>query len=137
MLIAGRVGDAPQPPARPVLIYDSSCDFCRRWVDRVRRWDRSSVIDYLPLQEPAASVVSGRPRWALEVAAHVVRPDGVVFAGAAAARELFRYLPGGWLPRALLSLPGALPLAERVYGWIARKYGPVTDERLKRGTPQV
>jgi hypothetical protein len=50
-----------------------------------------------------------------------------VFAGAAAARELCGYLPLGWLPRALLGLPGLMPVAQQVYRWIARTWGPVHD----------
>lgn len=114
------------PPA-PTLIYDASCAFCRRWVARLKRWDRHDRIRLLPLQDPTAPALAGRPRPELERAAHLVRPDGAVFAGARAAREVFAYLPGGWLPRAVLAVPGAMPVAERMYGWIARRWGPVRD----------
>lgn len=80
---------------------------------------------FLALQDPAAPEITGRPRSALEQAVHLVRPDGAVFSGAAAARELLRYLPFGWPGRALLAIPGVLPVAERVYRWIARTWGPV------------
>ena len=44
-----------------------------------------------------------------------------VFAGADAAPELLRLLPGKrWLAWPF-SLPGVLPLARRVYAWIARR----------------
>ena len=56
-----------------------------------------------------------------------------MFAGASAARELLVYLPLGWLPRALLHLPGSLVIAEIVYRWIARRWGPVRDAGV--GTP--
>lgn len=125
MLSAGYVGETAHPPARPTLVYDGSCGFCKKWVRRVRRWDRGNAVVYLPLQAPDAPEVTGRSWEALQAAAHLVRPDGAVFAGAAAARELFRYLPGGIVPRALLSIPGAMPIAERAYAWIAQKWGPV------------
>jgi predicted DCC family thiol-disulfide oxidoreductase YuxK len=116
----------PPSPA-PTLIYDASCTFCRRWVTRLKRWDRRDRLRLLPLQDPAAPALARRPREELERAAHLVGPDGEVFAGAAAAREVFAYLPGGWLPRAVLAVPGVMPLAERVYAWVARTWGPVSD----------
>ncbi len=125
MRVAGRVGAAPLPPIRPVLIYDASCGFCRRWADRMRRWARRGAIELVPLDDDRAALVSGQPLERLRRAAHVVSPDGGVFAGAAAARELVRYLPGGRLLRAFTAMPGVMPLAERAYAWIARRWGPV------------
>lgn len=112
------------PPA-PTLIYDASCAFCRRWVRRLKRWDRHDRIRLLPLQDAAAPALARRPRDELQRAAHLVRPDGAVFAGARAAREAFAYLPGGGLVRAVLAAPGVMPVADRVYCWIARTFGPV------------
>lgn len=117
-----------RPPPAPTLIYDANCGFCRRWVARLKRWDRRGRLRLLPLQDPAAPALAQRPRGDLERAAHLVRPDGAVFAGAAAAREVFAYVPGGWLPRAVLAVPGVMQLAERVYAWVARTWGPVSDE---------
>lgn len=92
---------------------------------RLKRWDRHDRLDLLPLQDEAAPRVTGRPRAVLERAAHVVLPDGTVHAGARAFYEICRYLPAGGLIRALLRVPGALAVAERVYRWIARRWGPV------------
>ena len=114
-------------PSAPTLIYDASCGFCRRWVARLKRWDRHDRLRLLPLQDPAAPALARRPREELQRAAHLVRPDGGVFAGASAARELLAYLPAGWLLRAPLSLPGAMAAADFLYRWIARTWGPVRD----------
>jgi predicted DCC family thiol-disulfide oxidoreductase YuxK len=81
-----------------VLIYDGNCGFCRRWVARARRLDWHD---------------------------NLVRPDGKVFAGAAAVREYFRFVPGGFLVRLGFAIPGATAFAEWVYAWIARTWGPV------------
>lgn len=112
---------------KPVLIYDQSCAFCRRWVSRLKRWDRRDAVELLPLQHPAASQLACRPPEELGRAVHLVTPEGSVFAGAQAARELFRYLPGGGLLRLVFSAPGVMFLAERAYRWIARRFGPVRD----------
>ncbi len=80
----------------------------------------------MPLQDPKAADASGRSLTELRQAAHLVRSDGRVFSGASAARELFAYLPNGWVLRAIMSLPGIMPLADLTYRWIARRWGPVT-----------
>jgi len=88
-------------------------------------WDRSERLRYLPLQDPTALELSERKLQELAMAVHLVRPDGTVFAGAAAVREAFAYLPGGSIPRAVMTVPGVMTVAARVYAWIARTYGPV------------
>jgi predicted DCC family thiol-disulfide oxidoreductase YuxK len=125
MPVEGKVGISSKRPTTPVLIYDADCAFCARWVQRLRHWDHKHRVTYLPLRDDRALGVSGRERQKLQGAAHFVRPDGAVFAGAAAARELFAFLPLGSLPRIVMSLPGVMPIATRVYAWIARRYGPV------------
>lgn len=63
----------------------------------------------------------GVPLPALAAAMHLVLPDGRVFAGADAAPEILKLLPGkhwlGWAFR----LPGVLPLARWVYARIAER----------------
>ncbi len=117
-----------QAPRRaPVLIYDGSCGFCRRWVARLKRWDRRDRVRLLPLQDATAVELSGRPRAELAQAVHLVRPDGAVFAGADAVREVLRYLPGGWLPSTLLRPRPVIRIAAHLYRWIARTWGPVRN----------
>jgi predicted DCC family thiol-disulfide oxidoreductase YuxK len=108
-----------------VLIYDGNCGFCRRWVARARRLDWHDRVRFLPMQDREAGRVSGRSSHALAQAVHLVRPDGKVFAGAAAVREYFRFVPGGFLVRLGFAIPGATAFAEWVYAWIARTWGPV------------
>ncbi|MBE0592821.1 MAG: DUF393 domain-containing protein [Gemmatimonadales bacterium] len=128
VLVCGCVGTAPAPPTGPVLIYDGDCRFCRRWVARLRKLDRRGALALVPLQASEAIRVSGRARGTLRQSVHVVRADGAVHAGASAVREAFRYLPGGWIVRAALGVPGVMPVAERCYAWIARQWGPVARD---------
>ncbi len=104
---------------------DGSCGFCRKWVTLAKKLDRRNAVRFLPFQDGDAPVVSGQERNSLEQAAHLVRPDGAVFAGAAALREFFRYVPGGLVVRGMLGIPGVMALAERVYAWVAKSWGPV------------
>lgn len=115
----------PARAVEPTLIYDDHCAFCRRWVRRVARLPFRRPISFLPLDDPTAPTVAGRPLEALRRAVHFVRPDGTVFSGAAAVRELLRYVPGSSPVVAVMGLPGVRQLLERVYGWIARVFGPV------------
>lgn len=125
MLSEGFVGVAARAPERPTLIYNDRCRFCLKWAERVKRWDRARRIRLVPLRDPEAELISGRSRDLLHEAVHLVTPDGAVFAGARAARELFRYLRGGWPLFAVLHLPGAMLVAAKVYRWVARTWGPV------------
>lgn len=83
------------------------------------------MVTTLPLRHELASQISGQPVTRLRQAVHFVRGDGEVFAGAAAAREFSRHLRGGWIVRAVAALPGVMPVAERAYARIARRWGPL------------
>jgi predicted DCC family thiol-disulfide oxidoreductase YuxK len=108
-------------PDRPTLIYDGECAFCRQSVDVVQRWDREHRLAVLPFQDRVRVGAFGIPLPALAAAMHLVLPDGRVFAGADAAPEILRLLPGKrWLAW-WFRVPGVLPLARRVYGRIARR----------------
>ena len=106
---------------RPVLLWDSSCGFCRRWVTRIQRHDREQRIDYVAASERHR--ITGLPPIAdraLDEAMHFVTPDGEIYAGGAALGPILEYLPGGNLLRWVLVLPGVAWMAERTYRWIAR-----------------
>ncbi len=127
MRVAGFVGTAAVAPEGATLVFDEGCGYCRKWVGRVARLDRRGAVRLLPLQDPTAVKLTGQPVSRLHEAAHFVRADGSVFAGAAAARELLRCLPGGGFVAALTRVPGVMPLGEWVYGWAARRWGPVAE----------
>ncbi len=104
--------------AVPSIIYDAECAFCRRWASRFKKWG-ADRIELLPLQDERAAAMTGKSVAELERAMHLVQPDGTLFEGANAVREILRYTAWGWLPRALFRLPGAMVLADRVYAWVA------------------
>ncbi len=108
-------------PERPTLIYDGECGFCRASVDLALRWDREHRLDTVPFQDQGRVAAFGIPLPALAAAMHLVLPDGRVFAGADAVPEILRLLPGKRWLAPVFRLPGALPLARRLYGWIARR----------------
>jgi len=103
------------------LVYDGECGMCRDVVRLLQRWDRGGRLRYVPFQDDAAVARFRIPLPALAAAMHLVLPDGRVFAGADAAPEIARLLPGkGWLAL-LYAVPGVRPLARRVYAGIAAR----------------
>jgi predicted DCC family thiol-disulfide oxidoreductase YuxK len=112
--------------AQATLIYDGTCGFCRRWVDRVGRWDRHRRLDLVPYQ--TADLEARFPsvtRTECAQRIHLIAVDGTVFRGAAAGREVLRRLPAGWLWVLPFHLPGGLRIAERIYLWITHRWGPL------------
>ena len=113
----------PVDRTRPTLIYDGDCGFCRRSVDLLQRWDREQRIALVPFQDQARVAGFGISLPALAAAMHLILPppDGRVLAGADAIPELLRLLPGKrWLAWGF-RVPGVLPVARRLYAWIARR----------------
>jgi len=109
------------PTDVPTLIFDGECGFCRRSVEIVRSWDREHRLHYVPFQDEAAVARFGVPFPALAAAMHLILPDGRVYAGADAAPEIVKLLPGkSWLALPF-AIPGVRPIARRVYAWIARR----------------
>ena len=41
-------------PAKPVLIFDGDCNFCRRWI---LRWQQATGerVEYIPFQDPTVA----------------------------------------------------------------------------------
>jgi len=120
----------PADRKTPTLIYDGECGFCRQAVELIRRWDREQVLRFVPFQDGAAVARFGIGLTALAAAMHLVLPDGRVYAGADAAPEVLRLMPGKRWLAPLFRVPGVLPLARRVYAWIAAR-----RHCLVRGAP--
>ena len=109
-------------PARPLLLYDGDCRFCRFAARAIARLDRAGRFALLPFDDPAAATWLERvPTAERRQSIHVVLPDGAVESSdAALAGVLERLTP---LPRS----------ASRALG---RLYGPVAARRDRLG-PRV
>lgn len=107
--------------AQPTLIYDGECGICQRSVAILKRWDREHVLGFVPFQDRATVARFGMALPALAAAMHLIRADGRVYTGADAVPELLRLFPRRrWLVP-LFWIPGVLPVARRIYAWIARR----------------
>jgi predicted DCC family thiol-disulfide oxidoreductase YuxK len=90
-------------------------------VRRVQRWDSRHVIQAIASQN---DTVPTRFPWisreAFDESMFVIAADGRTWSGAAAARQLLRIVPFGWLLGWLWGLPTFGALADRGYRIFAR-----------------
>lgn len=104
-------------PAKPLVIYDGDCSFCRRWIVRWRMLTGNRV-EYAPAQE-----VHGRfsiPLKRFLETLHFADERGNMFTGAAAVFESLAKAPGhGWPLWIYRHVPGAAWVCETAYRWVA------------------
>ena len=100
--------------ARSVLIYDGECNFCVRWVGRLKHMTKDRV-EYLPSQEvcerfPQISTAS------YEHSIQWVGPQGNVFEGAEAVFRALACVPGKTWPLWIYqNIPGFAFVSESAY----------------------
>ncbi|HEX5634733.1 MAG TPA: DUF393 domain-containing protein [Gemmatimonadales bacterium] len=105
---------------RPVVLFDGDCGFCRSMVSLLERWDRRRAFAAVPASR--RHEVAGLPALAeasLAGAMHLALPDGRVFAGGEAVREIIRRLPAGAPFAAAMGLPLVRTLVDRGYRLVA------------------
>ncbi|HYL05721.1 MAG TPA: DUF393 domain-containing protein [Thermoanaerobaculia bacterium] len=110
----------PNPPTKPLLVFDGDCGFCRTWIARWRR-TVGERVDYEPFQTASVRFPT-IPRSRFRQAVQLITPAGEVFAGAEAVFRTLALDPGHpgsrWLA-AYLHVPGARPVFEWGYRWVA------------------
>lgn len=109
------------PPARPLLVFDGDCHFCRGWIARWRE-TTGDAVDYASLQEQAARFPEiARSEFEREV--KLIEPGGRVTGGADAVFRtlaLGRGAGGRTLRWGYEHLPLAQPLLDLGYAFVAR-----------------
>jgi predicted DCC family thiol-disulfide oxidoreductase YuxK len=91
--------------SRWLVLYDADCDFCRRLLSILLRWDRAGRLDAAALPRTEADQLL------------LISPTGKQHSGGMAVTELLRLLPAGRLPAAALA---RFPrLTDRAYRWVA------------------
>jgi predicted DCC family thiol-disulfide oxidoreductase YuxK len=107
------------PPAKPLMIWDGECHFCRRWIERWRQITGGEV-EYAPYQELGQHF----PEIPREQFQHSVvfidRAGEVSFAAAAVYRSLRCRFSGKSLWWSYQHLPGFATISESGYLFIAR-----------------
>lgn len=115
---------------RPVLIYDESCPFCRRWADCLRTVT-CTAIEFVSAEEGGARFPEiGRERMARAV--QLVRPCRRVERGAEAVYTALAYGGHRWLLWLYRRWPGFAITSELAYWFLARhrREAGVIDCRL-------
>ncbi|MGH9451878.1 MAG: lipase maturation factor family protein [Terriglobia bacterium] len=105
--------------AKPLLVFDGQCGFCRFCVDYGRQIT-GDAADYAPFQE-AAENLPGIPREQFQRAVQFIEPSGRVSSAAEAVFRLAALAPGyAWLLWAYLRVPGFALASEMAYRLVAR-----------------
>lgn len=105
--------------AKPLLIWDGNCGFCKYWVTR---WERMTgdAVDYAPYQEVEERFESLTEEH-FKRAAYLIEPGGNVYRGMAAAYRTLAY-GGSWgfLIRWYRNSGVFRRISDCLYRWIAR-----------------
>jgi lipase maturation factor 1 len=108
------------PPAKPVLIFDGDCNFCRRWISR---WQQATGdrVEYIPFQDP--SVSRRFPELTREQCTQAVQfidTDGHIYSAAEAVFRALAVVPcKRWPLWCYQQIPGIAPLTEGLYRFVA------------------
>lgn len=123
----------PQTHSRTV-IYDDECGFCRRWVDLGRKLDWFKRLDWKARLDPAARAAFPQVSDAKSEREMIsIRPDGRLYGGFYALRDISIRLPLTFLPALLLYLPGAPLLGVPAYKWVAKNRHAFSSCPAKKG----
>lgn len=113
--------------ARPAILYDADCGFCRWALGWVLRWDRGRRLRPVALQGAEADILLAEIEPERRMASwHLVAADGTVRSGGEAAAPLLELLPGGG---------PAATAATRAPGLVNRAYEAVVRSRSALGRP--
>ncbi len=120
------------PSARQTIVYDGSCEFCRRQIAWIRERDRAGAFAFTPAQTP--DLFEQHPQLAseqLSTGLRLIDATGAVHVGADAVYRIARQMPG-WRWVALgYRVPGMRMIGRAAYAFVARR-----RERLgRRGSP--
>jgi lipase maturation factor 1 len=108
-------------PAKPVLIYDGDCNFCKFWILRWQRFTGERVA-YLASQNPqVAEQFPEIPRERFDTSVQLVDVDGKVYNGAEAVFRSLACRTAGKFPLWLYqTIPGVASITEWAYYFVAR-----------------
>lgn len=110
----------PAPAARRVVVWDSDCSFCRRWVALFRRLDWFQVHRFVGSDEPEALDDPRLTREMAEEALQLLGP-GRHAQGYDAVRRILAVCPPTLWTAPLLWLPPVTAVGDRVYRHVAAR----------------
>ena len=115
------VAEVALRPAKPLMIYDGDCNFCKFWVIR---WQRSTGgrVEYMRSQDPlVAERFPELPPERMENSVQFIETNGRVYDGAEAVfRSLGYSWIRGWPLWLYQKVPGVAALTEWGYRFVSR-----------------
>ncbi len=107
-------------PRKSTIVFDGDCSFCRRWVARIVRRDRSGTFEFVARQtegltERFPKLVEGD----FNTGMRLITPDDAIHVGADAAYQIIRRLRYWRRIAWLYHVPGIHWLTRTVYAWVA------------------
>lgn len=116
-------------PRKSTLVYDGHCSFCRRWVARIARRDRSGTFEFVARQTEGLTrrfpkLVEGD----FNTGMRLITPDNAIHVGADAAYQIAHRLRYWRRIAWLYHVPGIHSLMRAVYAWIAANRQSLGDE---------
>jgi predicted DCC family thiol-disulfide oxidoreductase YuxK len=121
MASARRANLSAPAASRPLVVYDGACGICASNLPWLYRFDWLKVFDALPYQsDEVYRRVPRLTRAECETALQLALPDGRIFSGADAFREVFLRMPAAAPVGALMALPPIGGLLRRLYPVLAR-----------------
>src|SRR5215217_6535608 len=112
----------PNPPSKPLMIWDGECHFCKRWIERWREITAGKVA-YATYQETTQGFPQ-IPFERLERSVALIEPDGETFFAAEAVYRSLAHRPSTkWLAWSYDHVPGFAAISEAGYKFIARHRG--------------
>jgi len=107
-----------RPSGVPLMIYNGDCRFCRRWIERWRRWTGERMA-YAPSKDVAADFPQ-IPEERFRKSVVLIEPDGRVTYGAEAVARALAVRTAGKVPLWIYEhVPGARRLSEAAYRYVA------------------
>jgi predicted DCC family thiol-disulfide oxidoreductase YuxK len=113
--------------ARPVIVYDGECPFCRSQMARIRRWSHSDRFEFVARQEPG--ITDRFPALAegdFSKGMRVILPDGSIRVGPDAVYAIARRLPHWRWLAPLYRVPVLHALLRWAYAYVARHRDSLT-----------
>ena len=109
-------------PGAEVVIYDGHCNFCKKQVTNLYRWDGKGRIAFVSLHDAfVAQNYRDLSHEMMMKQMYVITSDNRRLAGANAFRHLTTRLPKLWVLAPLLHFPFSLPLWQFLYNQVARQ----------------
>ena len=106
---------------KPLVIYDGACGLCVGNLKWLRRFDRLGIFRPIAYQDPTLKTYwPAADRKRCEEALHLVLPDGRIFRGAEAFREILMRIPMAFPFGLLMAIPPLPWILRTAYPLLAR-----------------